>query len=426
MTTESGIESTHGVQKNLWQVLGPGMLYAATAIGVSHLVQATRAGASFGLGLVVIVLAACLVKYPTMRFGSDFAAATGQSLIAGYRRQGWLAFGIYACAQILSMVFATAAVSLLTLGLFQAALGFEIGIVAGASILLLVVVTMLLTGGYQFLEKITKHMVALLTLLILAATVLIVPEVDWSMSELAPPEFSIATAMFVVALIGFMPTPSEGAVSQSLWTCAKAEIEGRLPSKADSTLDFNVGYFGSVLLALCFIILGAGVLYKSGVEFASSPAGFAAQLMHLFTSSVGQWAFPLIALTAITVIFSTLITGLDALTRTFVGIVEEGAYGGQLGRESKQRLHFLSMIGICIGAVLVLATLLTSFTAFIDMVTVLAFIISPLMAFLNHRVVTHELMPIDDRPNLLLRVWSILSILLLVSLTLAYLYLRIV
>ena len=32
--------------------LGPGLLFAGAAIGVSHLVQSTRAGADFGLGLI--------------------------------------------------------------------------------------------------------------------------------------------------------------------------------------------------------------------------------------------------------------------------------------------------------------------------------------------------------------------------------------
>ena len=31
--------------------LGPGLLFAGAAIGVSHLVQSTRAGADFGWGL---------------------------------------------------------------------------------------------------------------------------------------------------------------------------------------------------------------------------------------------------------------------------------------------------------------------------------------------------------------------------------------
>ena len=34
------------------KVIGPGLLFAGSAVGVSHLVQSTRAGALYGLGLV--------------------------------------------------------------------------------------------------------------------------------------------------------------------------------------------------------------------------------------------------------------------------------------------------------------------------------------------------------------------------------------
>ena len=45
-------------------VLGPGILFASTAIGVSHLVQSTRAGAIAGFGLLWAVVAANVAKYP--------------------------------------------------------------------------------------------------------------------------------------------------------------------------------------------------------------------------------------------------------------------------------------------------------------------------------------------------------------------------
>ena len=32
--------------------IGPGLLFAGSAIGVSHLVQSTKAGANFGFGLL--------------------------------------------------------------------------------------------------------------------------------------------------------------------------------------------------------------------------------------------------------------------------------------------------------------------------------------------------------------------------------------
>ena len=41
--------------KNSIQKLGPGLLFAGAAIGVSHLVQSTRAGADFGLGLLCML-----------------------------------------------------------------------------------------------------------------------------------------------------------------------------------------------------------------------------------------------------------------------------------------------------------------------------------------------------------------------------------
>ena len=62
-----------------WKALGPGLLMAGAAIGVSHLVQSTRAGAVYGFGLLGLVLLANLAKYPAFRFGPAYAAATGTS-----------------------------------------------------------------------------------------------------------------------------------------------------------------------------------------------------------------------------------------------------------------------------------------------------------------------------------------------------------
>ena len=50
--------------KSLFKALGPGILFASTAIGVSHLVQSTRAGAEYGLIMLVFVLLATIFKYP--------------------------------------------------------------------------------------------------------------------------------------------------------------------------------------------------------------------------------------------------------------------------------------------------------------------------------------------------------------------------
>lgn len=46
------------------KALGPGLLFAGAAIGVSHLVQSTKAGAEFGFGLLWALLIVNLFKYP--------------------------------------------------------------------------------------------------------------------------------------------------------------------------------------------------------------------------------------------------------------------------------------------------------------------------------------------------------------------------
>ena len=61
-----------------WRALGPGLLWAGASIGVSHLVQSTRAGAAAGFGLAVLILLVLIVKYPFFEYGARYAAATGE------------------------------------------------------------------------------------------------------------------------------------------------------------------------------------------------------------------------------------------------------------------------------------------------------------------------------------------------------------
>ncbi|MEM1002339.1 MAG: divalent metal cation transporter, partial [Bacteroidota bacterium] len=55
--------------------LGPGLLFAGAAIGVSHLVQSTRAGADYGMGLLWALILVNLFKYPFFEFGARYTGA---------------------------------------------------------------------------------------------------------------------------------------------------------------------------------------------------------------------------------------------------------------------------------------------------------------------------------------------------------------
>tara|TARA_R110001606_G_scaffold381051_1_gene541948 strand:+ start:527 stop:1780 length:1254 start_codon:yes stop_codon:yes gene_type:complete len=412
-----------GKSSSLFSVLGPGILYAAAAVGVSHLVQSTRAGADYGLGLTFIIILACLVKYPALRFGGEFAASTGKNLITSYRTAGWLIFGIYAFAELFSMVFVVGAIALFTLGLLQAALDFSVNSILGVSVLLSIIALFLCRGHYSLLEKLTKYVVACFTVLIIVTVVLVSSTMDWSPSVFAIPAIDSSVVLYVVALIGFMPSPTDGSVTQSLWTCARAEDTGKLPTPKEARLDFNVGYIMSVLLALCFLILGTGLMHNSEVVLEVSNAGFSRQIMELFTQTIGPWSFPLIATIAIFVMFSTLLAVVDGMTRVLVGILETGYDRPELKLNSK-RVYNVAMILLCIAAILILATMLKSFATFIDITSVIVFVISPILAYLNHRAMWSEQVPKDLQPSLLMKVWSLCGVFILTTFTLIYIYHR--
>ena len=64
----------------------------------------------------------------------------------------------------------------------------------------------------------------------------------------------------------------------------------------ESLFDFNIGYIGTAILSIGFLSLGALVMYGSGESFSSNGTAFAGQLISLFTSNLGTWAYIFIAI----------------------------------------------------------------------------------------------------------------------------------
>ena len=65
---------------------GPGILFAATAVGVSHLVQSTRAGAVYGFSLVWVVLLANFFKYPASSSPASRSSTSSLAFAEGRQR----------------------------------------------------------------------------------------------------------------------------------------------------------------------------------------------------------------------------------------------------------------------------------------------------------------------------------------------------
>ncbi len=404
----------------LYNSLGPGILFAAAAIGVSHLVQSTRAGAEYGLALIPLLLLACAAKYPSLLFGLLYPASTGKSLLENYRDQGWWAFAAYALVALYSMWFILAAVAVTTAGLWQALFGQPGDIVAATALVIGLALIVLLSGQLSGLEHLSKIMLGLLAILLPAATVLVLPAVDFSASAWVVANWDIAAFFFVIALSGWMPIPSDAAVVSSAWAASREHHGRPRPSPAAAALDFNVGFLLSVAFALCFVLLGAGMLYGSGQPLPAAAGPFAGQVIQLFTSQFGEGSYYLIAVIAFITMFSTLLTVLDGQMRIV-------AYAVKTFRPSVTPSGTLYKTGLLIyaaGGVTVVAFFMQSFTTFISFVTSLGFLIAPVIVVLNHRAMFNADVPPAQQPSRTMYWWSVIGGAMLIGCSAAYFYLR--
>ena len=118
--------------------LGPGLLFAGAAIGVSHLVQSTRAGADFGWGLLWALLLANLMKYPFFEYGSRYALATGKDLLEGYARLGKHYLWGYFFLNLATMFTIQTAVTIVTASLASISFGQPFSLVIWSAIIIVV------------------------------------------------------------------------------------------------------------------------------------------------------------------------------------------------------------------------------------------------------------------------------------------------
>ena len=371
---------------HLYNLLGPGILFAAAAIGVSHLVQSTKAGAIYGMAMVPILLVACIAKYPSLLIGLLYPAKTGKTLLQSYRQQGLWALSLYLVMAVYSMWFILAAIAITTAGLVQALTGWGASLNIVTAGVLAAGILVLLSGRYEGLEHVSKVLLAMLAVLLPVATFMVFPTVDLSPSAWSIETWDFATLAFIIALTGWMPIPVDASVMTSTWAASRNEGQNRQTKTADARLDFNIGYVLTIVFALCFLILGAGVMYGGGEAPPTAAGPFAVMVINLFTSQLGAWAFYFIGAVAFVTMFTTLLTVLDGQIRVVVYAVKAvwpSLSIGSIGQAA-------ALIVYASGAIGIVHFFMQDFATFINFATSLGFLVAPVVVVLNHRAYFSE------------------------------------
>ena len=388
--------------------LGPGLLFAGAAIGVSHLVQSTKAGANFGFGLVWALLLVNLFKYPFFQYGPRYAMATGESLLEGYQRLGKFTLIIYFILTLATMFTIQTAVTIVTADIASVLFGGFLSSKTWTVIILLGCAMILFLGRYRLLDQLMKIIIIVLSISTILSVILKYTTIEktLSLAQVFPTENT--STLFLIAFMGWMPAPLDISVWHSLWAIEKQKTQTKFNTKA-ALLDFNVGFVTTIILGLSFLTLGALTLYRSGLTLSDSVGKFSNQLINMYTNSLGDWAFIFVTIAAFTTMFSTTLTTLDASPRAMSRTVS------LLFSKSKFKSYFFWLALLVAGSIFIFFFLVSEMGLLIKIATVLSFLTAPFYALVNYKLISSLHTPKQWRPSTFMHILSVLGIIFLIG-----------
>ena len=281
--------------KNIYKIFGPGILMATAAIGGSHLVSSTQAGALFGWSLAIFILLINFFKYPFFLANVQYTMATKKSLIEGYASLGNSWLWLFTVLAVIAAVVNTAAVSMFAASLLGYFIPIKLTINILSFIIIFACILILIAGKYNLLNNVLKIVMINLSIVIVVVVVLaVIKDVNSALADdfISPSAWTIASLGFIVILTGWMPAPIEISSIGSIWL--KNQIKQTNINAKNALLDFNVGFIVTAILALFFLALGALVLHGSAYEFKDGIA-FSHQLVTMYSTVIGDWSRLLIA-----------------------------------------------------------------------------------------------------------------------------------
>ena len=394
--------------------LGPGLLFAGAAIGVSHLVQSTKAGAEFGFGLIWALIIANLFKYPFFQYGPRYALSTGENMLVGYKKLSRYILLLYFVITLATMFSIQTAVTIVTAGIANSITGGIISTELWTVFITVFCSLVLIIGKYNTLDKIIKYIIIILAISTITATLMAGFEFESTINfEQIFPKDSVGI-IFLIAFMGWMPAPLDVSVWHSIWALEKKKTLNNY-SLENSMFDFNIGYLGTAFLGICFISLGYFVMNESGESFSESAGVFSNQLIEMYTMSLGNWSYYIIGIAAFSTMLSTTITTLDASPRA-------------MSETTKLMFKNVNINGYSIWlAILAFGTIIIFFIfssqmgLLIKIATILSFLTAPFYAIINYLVISSIHTPKENRPSTIMHVLSIFGIIYLIGFSIFFL-----
>ncbi|GMN10746.1 divalent metal cation transporter [Croceitalea sp. MTPC9] len=407
--------------KALLKNLGPGLLFASMAIGTSHLVLSTKAGAQYGWVMIVPIILANILKYPFFEFGVRYTNVTKKSLIEGYLNMGRKYLWLYAVITLVSIFTILAALYVVTAGLFINLFKIPNANVSMIALgIFIFISTILILGRYRFLEISLKLVVSILFIALVVTTILVISKgpVSPISNFKSPGIFNEVGVLFLIGLVGWMPTAVEASGWVSMWSMEKLNSMDDKPSLKEALGEFNLGYFLTALLAVLFLVIGCMTLYGTGIELSGNAVTFADQVVTLFTSHIGNWAYFLIAVAAFATMFSTCMTAHDAVSRVSLDVINK-LYPSNKLFTKKSSFAFV-VIFLALINWIVIAAFSGNMSNLVALATFVSFVMAPIIGWMNLKTVTGKDISAQFQPSKALKSLSYIGMIFLAFFSIYY------
>lgn len=414
------------LSKQLLKTLGPGILIACAAIGGSHLVWATRAGAEYGWTLLGLILLANFLKFPFFYFGQHYTASTGESLLSGYKRQGPVYLHTFIIINLLTGSINIAAVGMLTASLSISFLGFlDLELTHLTILIFLILSGILYLGNYAVLDRLSKWIILILTACTIIAVVLAfsnqspTPTID---SNIGINPYTLASLTFIVSLLGWMPAPIDLSTWSSLWMHSREAQTQHKATPKEVAIDFSIGYGITTLLACLFLALGALTLFKTGAEIPKSGIQFSKQFIELYTNSIGSFAKPIIIIAAFFTMLSTTLTCLDGYPRSLATSFLLLKNASDKSNSVDKKHYSFMLIIYTLAASLILLLFVKNLMSLLSFAATVAFLSSPILAWINLKVMTSSNVLPEHQPAPWIKITSYIGIAFFTIISFLFLY----
>lgn len=267
-----------------WQLIGPGLVVAATGVGAADLVATLIAGSKFGYGLLWCVIVGCIMKIVLVEGVGRFTLASGRTIF-----QGWASLGVWTSIYfgpymiIWGFVYGAAAMAGTGLPLHSLFPAISVpvwGILSG-----LIGLALVWWGRYAFFEKVCSALVALMFVTMVGAAALAAPNIPEMVKGLVIwiPDGGLVNVLALAGGVG-------GTITLAAYGYWIREKGWTTPAHMHfMRVDNVIAYVVTGIFVMATLIVGAELLYSYGIAVSTGDKGLI-DLSGVLEARYGTWA----------------------------------------------------------------------------------------------------------------------------------------